>query len=454
MAHKRREDDWKEKILRNYKCLVHDTQLYSVADECFSNNVIDAEERERISSIHTDCERNRHFINVLLRKSLIQYQRFLECLTDEFDWIKQRIEEAETDQRPPTPGPKFNDIRRKIFLNYDDLVKNTTIYVLSDDLISERILDISDWEKMCSESTTESKNKLVLDALLKNRSHGYTLLMKMLEQHGYCDLVSKINYTNVNENIDKDYREKSAYEILALRLIEQHREDDTFVQTPQVEKGIEILEEHGLLIYVGLPDFAKYKEILKETKIYDKKWTVDLTSSKSKLTKEFKRQILECYFRKNNISICKKKSDENYKTAADIQDCKMTNKINVMENTISAKLDRPTYKTTAKNDMPFCSSATKNIEHGLKTADNTDMMWHKYTVHKDIPEQKVGVKKDTFGYRCDVTNDNSENKADAIQDSTLQKIAAINDFTKYKTVVNNDSTGFQIRISEKTVNKI
>lgn len=544
MAHRRMEAIWKEKILRSYKYLVQDTTLYEVADSCFENDLIEDEQREQIMKLKTTSEKNRHFINLLLHQSQISYQNFLKCLTDEFDWIKERIEDTEVDSLPPSPGPKEHDIRRKIFRNYNDIVKNTTIYKLSDDLISERILEVSDWEKMYSKSTIADKNKQLLDALLRSRSHGYTLLMNKLEQYGYCDLLAKINSTIVNENIDKeiechlrstgDYQEKSNYEIIALGDIERHRADCTFVLTPPVEKGIEILEQHNILIYVGLPGdgktknaiavmdrfqrkhsnyvilnicdvktvpscvklerknlvflddlfgscmknddgsiedrntqylatiqsyvrsgyckiiltlrnttLARYKERLKSTNIYAKKWAIDLTSSKSKLTKEFKRRILESYFQMHNITICKKKCDENYKTAANIPDCNMAAKIGVTEHMADAETDSSRYKTAVNKDIQGC-----------KTAVTMHKQWNKYSADKEMPGEQNYTKKDITGYRYLITNENSGNQAAAISESTLEKIAAISYFPKLKTTDDKDATGFQIRISEKTVNKI
>lgn len=98
---------WKEKLLRSYKFLVQDTPLYEVADSCFENGLIEDEQREKIMKLKTTSEKNRHFINLLLHQSQISYQNFLKCLTDEFDWIKERIEDTEVDSLPPSPGNKY-----------------------------------------------------------------------------------------------------------------------------------------------------------------------------------------------------------------------------------------------------------------------------------------------------------------------------------------------------------
>lgn len=98
-------EEEKAKITKNYSRIVNDLSLDSIMDKLISKNVFSIDNQERITAEKTQLDRNRKFIEILLKRQESSYDEFIKALrTDEaYKDLADQIEKTEVDIQELTP---------------------------------------------------------------------------------------------------------------------------------------------------------------------------------------------------------------------------------------------------------------------------------------------------------------------------------------------------------------
>ena len=96
------------KIKKNYSSIVKQLSLHKILDELISKNVISLDDQERImsNSNPTQLDKNRVFINILIRGSEKGFNEFIEELRKDSVYVTlaDQIEKTEVVIQEPTLG--------------------------------------------------------------------------------------------------------------------------------------------------------------------------------------------------------------------------------------------------------------------------------------------------------------------------------------------------------------
>ena len=100
--------DNEAKIMKNYSSIVKQLSLHKILDELISKNVISLDDQERImsNSNPTQLDKNREFINILIRGPEKGFNEFIEELKKDSVYVAlaDQIEKTEVVIQEPTLG--------------------------------------------------------------------------------------------------------------------------------------------------------------------------------------------------------------------------------------------------------------------------------------------------------------------------------------------------------------